>query len=222
MQTLREALAFPMYASAAWLAWVLAQQAGVDALLRLLLAAVAVSAAAWAWGRWTRPPGARIGLALGLGLTGLAVALALLAPVAQLAEASQSGHAADAGVAGAGGIDAASSSGQAWQAWSDERVAQGLARGQVVFVDFTAAWCVTCQVNKQLVLDRDPVREAFERQGVLTLRADWTQRDARISQALARQGRNGVPMYLVHRPGQAAPVLLPELLTARAVLDAIR
>jgi thiol:disulfide interchange protein DsbD len=81
---------------------------------------------------------------------------------------------------------------------------------------------VTCQANKALVLERDQVAGEFERRGVVALRADWTHRDAAITAALARHGRNGVPLYLVYRPGGGAPAVLPELLTARVVLDALR
>jgi thiol:disulfide interchange protein DsbD len=109
-----------------------------------------------------------------------------------------------------------------WQAWSDERVLDALSRGHPVFVDFTAAWCVTCQANKQLALERQPVIEAFARRKVVTLRADWTQRDPAIAAALARHGRNGVPLYLVYHPGSAQPLVLPELLTVSIVLDALR
>ncbi|HRZ61864.1 MAG TPA: thioredoxin family protein, partial [Rubrivivax sp.] len=92
--------------------------------------------------------------------------------------------------------------------------------GRPVFVDFTAAWCVSCQVNKRLVLDTAPIQAAFAQAGVTLMRADWTRRDAVITQALARLGRNGVPVYVLHRPGQA-PLLLPEILSPGAVRDAL-
>jgi len=91
-----------------------------------------------------------------------------------------------------------------------------------VFVDFTAAWCVSCQANKRLALERESVREAFERAKVVKLRADWTDRDPRITEALTRHGRNGVPLYLYYRPGSQRPQVLPELLTPGIVIDAIR
>jgi len=89
-----------------------------------------------------------------------------------------------------------------------------------VFVEFTAAWCVTCQVNKRLVLDTDAVRDAFMRQKVALLRADWTRRDPAIGAALTALGRNGVPVYVFFRPGKE-PLLLPEVLTRQDILDAV-
>jgi thiol:disulfide interchange protein DsbD len=223
MQTLRELLAFPMYASAAWLAWVLTQQAGPDALARLLFAAVFVGLAAWAWGRYATPSAGRLPTAIGIAAASLAVALTLLwALGGEDAGRSTSGAAAEGRSGSLPSALSSVASDRPWQAWSDERVLDALARGHPVFVDFTAAWCVTCQANKQLALERQPVIEAFARGKVVTLRADWTQRDPAIAAALARHGRNGVPLYLVYKPGSAQPVVLPELLTASIVLDALR
>ena len=95
-----------------------------------------------------------------------------------------------------------------------------LAQGRAVFVDFTAAWCVSCQVNKKLVLDTESGRQAFAKAGVALMRADWTNRDPRITQALAELGRSGVPVYVLHRPGKA-PLLLPEVLTPGLLQEAL-
>jgi thiol:disulfide interchange protein DsbD len=92
--------------------------------------------------------------------------------------------------------------------------------GHPVFVDFTAAWCVTCQVNKRMVLNDKRIREAFVKHGVELVRADWTRRDPVITRALAALGRQGVPVYVLYRPGQE-PLLLPEILKKQTVLDAL-
>jgi thiol:disulfide interchange protein DsbD len=89
-----------------------------------------------------------------------------------------------------------------------------------VFVEFTAAWCVTCQVNKRLVLDRSDVRSAFASRNVALMRADWTRRDPEITRALAALGRNGVPVYVLYRPGKE-PLLLPEVLQPGTVMDGL-
>jgi len=210
MQTLRQALAFPMYATAAWLVWVLAQQAGADAVLRLLLAAVLIGLAAWAWGRFGAVPATRPGLAWTVVLASLVIGAWLLAPLKDARP--------DAPVASTG----TDSAGITWEPWSAQRVSEALAQGRPVFVDFTAAWCVSCQANKKLVLERDVVAAEVARRGVVMLRADWTQRDPAITEELARHGRNGVPLYLVYREPGKAPQVLPELLTTGMVIAALR
>ena len=114
-----------------------------------------------------------------------------------------------------------SSDGPQWQPWSAEKVSQSLAQGRPVLVDFTAAWCISCQANKKLVLERDVLRRAFEARDVTLLRADWTRRDPAITAALASFGRNGVPLYLVYHSADQLPLMLPELLTVDIVLAAL-
>ena len=107
-----------------------------------------------------------------------------------------------------------------WQEFSPERVSQLVGAGRTVFVDFTAAWCVTCQVNKRLVLNSDAVRDAFSRRNVALVRADWTRRDPVIGAALAGLGRDGVPVYVLYSPGKE-PRLLPEVLRRQDILEAL-
>jgi thiol:disulfide interchange protein DsbD len=117
-------------------------------------------------------------------------------------------------------LETSASSNTAWQPWSAANVAQAHANGQAVFIDFTAAWCVTCQVNKQTTL-RDPqVLQAFADKKVVLLRADWTRQDPAISAALNELGRSGVPVYVLQAPGKE-PQLLSELLTPTLVLAAL-
>ena len=107
-----------------------------------------------------------------------------------------------------------------WQPYTPARVADLAASGRPVFVDFTAAWCVTCQVNKRLVLNTRDVRAAFARKNVALVRADWTRRDPDITRALSALGRTGVPVYVLYPPG-GKPVLLPEVLQQQTVLEAL-
>ncbi|HLS57656.1 MAG TPA: protein-disulfide reductase DsbD domain-containing protein [Zeimonas sp.] len=209
METFRQVLAFPMYATAAWLAWVLGQQAGIDAVFALAIGAVLLALGLWLTGRFVQQgSGGRRGVAAALAVAALALGLWTAWPSSDVG----SGAAAPA-QAGADAID--------WQPWSRERVDDAVARGRAVFVDFTAAWCVSCQANKRLVLERDAIVSAMAQRGVLRLKGDWTQRDPAITAELARFGRNGVPLYLLYRPGEPRPQVLPELLTMGIVMDAL-
>jgi thiol:disulfide interchange protein DsbD len=120
-------------------------------------------------------------------------------------------------------LSSASSSAQkaATQPWSAEAVARAQSAGQPVFVDFTAAWCLSCQVNERVALSRPEVQAAFAAHNVLVLKADWTRHDPAITEALTALGRSGVPAYALYLPGQANPQLLPEVLTPGIVLDAL-
>ena len=199
MERLRQALAFPMYGAAAWLAWVLAQQTGADGLGLLLIGGVLIGFAAWA---------ARLGeegISTGRWLAGTAL-LAALALLPILARSPPP-------------IIAAATA--TTEAWSEERVAALQASGKPVFVNLTAAWCLTCKLNEQLVLRTAAVRAAFARQGVITLTGDWTKGDAAIGALLRENGREGVPLYLLYPAGGGSPRVLPQVLTEGILLRAI-
>lgn len=208
MESLRQFLAFPMYAAAAWLAWVLGRQSGVDAVLGFALASIVLAAGLWAWGRFGQR-GVRT------GSRGLAAFVAIACVGGALALAWQG-----ANRTAPAQVDARAPADD-WQPWSSARLEASLASGQPVFVDFTAAWCVSCQANKLMVLDTEAVREAFEARDVLRLRADWTRQDPAITAELARHGRNGVPLYLLYDGKGGAPQVLPGLLSTGIVLDAL-
>jgi thiol:disulfide interchange protein/DsbC/DsbD-like thiol-disulfide interchange protein len=206
LERFKQLLAFPLYATVIWLAWVLGAQRDNDAVLRLFAVLLGVGFALWAW-RIVRGGGAAPWGIVGLVMLTLAVVIAW--PLfARDAEPVKSTDASRTVIAGD------------WTPYTPARVADFTAAGRPVFIDFTAAWCVTCQVNKRLVLNADDVRAAFAKRNVALGRADWTRRDPTITQALAALGRNGVPVYVLHRPGKP-PLLLPEVLQQQTVLDAL-
>ncbi len=204
METFRGALAFPMFATVIWLVWVLGHQAGVDGAAALLVALLTLALAAWWWSR--RPV---------RGLARAAHTLALLAMIGTAfvwAAPSWRSNAPDTRAGAPAGTD--------WQPWSPETVAELRGAGRKVFVDFTAAWCVTCQYNKRTTLADARVLAAFQTQRVALLRADWTSRDAGIAAELERLGRSGVPVYVFY-DGARAPRLLSELPSVEEVRAAV-
>jgi thiol:disulfide interchange protein DsbD len=209
MDRLKQALAFPMYASAAWLAWVLSQQIGPEGFAAALAGLVLVGLAGWAFGLvqgdLQSGPG-RPWLSMAAGLVSLIGALALIATVAR--------------APGIGTVTAASADANA-EVYSAARVEALRAEGRPVFVNFTAAWCITCLMNERVALGTEEVKAAFAQSNVAYLKADWTNRDPAITAALASFGRNGVPLYVVYPTGRGAPMVLPQLLTPGAVLAAI-
>ena len=201
MQTLRQALAFPMLATVVWLLWVLGQQTGMDTVAAVLLLLLLLALALWASRLGTRSR----------WLAWACSALLLLGLWQQwpatVPEPSVS-------------ASASASPAARWAPWSAQQVRDQLAQGRTVFVDFTAAWCVTCQYNKKTVLASPEVLAALDAKQVLTLRADWTRRDAAISAELNALGRSGVPVYALYAPGRA-PVLLSELPSEQEILRAL-
>ncbi|MCG2591644.1 thioredoxin family protein [Ramlibacter sp. XY19] len=200
METFRRLMAFPMFATVAWLVWVLGQQSGIDGAGALLALLVAMSMVVWAFTLRGRTRVALASLAvIGLGLVAWSTGGAITRP-----------HEAAPSQSLASG----------WQPWEPGRVDQLLAAGQPVFVDFTAAWCVTCQYNKRTTLANREVLADFDANKFALLRADWTRRDPAITAALAQLGRNGVPVYVVYRQGRA-PVVLSEVLGVQEVRAAL-
>ncbi len=218
METFKQLMAFPLYATVGWLVWVLAAQTAGDdyGLLMILFAFVLVAMAAWAYGRFGqahgKPSRQRWGTAAALALLVGGVALGWPQPPPAVGSSST----------GAGGASGKGAYAVAWQPWSPEAVAAAQAAGRTIYVDFTARWCATCQTNKAAVFSSSEVLAELARRDVLLLKADWTNKDPRITQELAKFQRSAVPFNVIYHPGQAAPRVLPELLTPGIVLDALR
>ena len=207
MDTFKRGMAFPMFATVAWLVWVLGQQSGIDGAGALLVLLVAGSAVVWA-------------LTL-RGRTRWVLASILIAASAGLISLIGSNITQSQEIPALAATDSiAPAAPNTWQPWSAERVAELNASGQPVFVDFTAAWCVTCQYNKRTTLANAAVLEGFAARNVALLRADWTRRDPHITEALAQLGRSGVPVYVLYAPGKA-PLVMTEILSTDEVHAAL-
>ena len=204
MEVFKKFMAFPMFATTVWLLWVLGQQSGIDGAAALLMILVALAMLLWALGLSGR---ARLGLGAAAAAALLALLVNLGPNVTRLEVAASANSTAQAG--------------GRWQPWSAQAVQAALDEGRPVFVDFTAAWCVTCQYNKKTTLANQQVLAALDAAGVRTFRADWTRRDAVISAELQKLGRSGVPTYVLHARGRA-PRVFNEVLGADELLDSVK
>jgi thiol:disulfide interchange protein DsbD len=211
MERLKGLLAFPMYATALWLAWVFSRQTGAEALGLLFGAGVLLSLGLWLVGGGQTERGfGRRGV---LHLTAGAIALLLAAATGWLAAIMP----ADIPVTEPNGAPVGATSAP----WSPAAVETALAEGRPVLVNFTADWCVTCKINERTSLTSAGVKAAMERSNAVYLVADWTRRDDAITAELQRHGRSGVPLYLLYSPGGAEPRVLPQLLTEGVVVEAL-
>lgn len=195
METLKQLLAFPLYATAIWLLWVAGRQTGVNTMAVAMIGALMVAMGLWLW----RYPGWR---------KGMAVACILAA----------------AGAAGWRGLDVASETRYSGSevAWSEQGLKELLEAGQPVFVDVTADWCISCIANEQAVLLTEEVSNAFKAKGITYMVADWTHYDADIAAFLKQHGRNGIPFYILYSADPTKPPrILPQILTKSTVLNAI-
>jgi thiol:disulfide interchange protein len=211
MDTLKQIFAFPMYASAAWLLWVLAQQTSALGLGAALAGAILVALAAWAYqkSKFSSTGGRVAALVTAVA----AVLLALFLPVRYSGVAAASP---------AGATATNSREADAWQPYDAARVAELNAAGRPLFINFTASWCLTCLVNERNAFADTAVREIFRDKGVTLMRGDWTSRDPAITKALTSFGRAGVPLYVIYnaKVGSVEPMVLPQLLTPGIVRDA--
>ncbi|MDO3382893.1 protein-disulfide reductase DsbD family protein [Gilvimarinus algae] len=198
MDSLKQALAFPLYLTAIWLLWVLGRQAGSDSVIALLLGALAFAFALWLT---SHKPAGRVAKALVSIAAGACVVLALALPYTSLEQRD--------------------SELSRWEAYSASRLAELRADGRGVLVNLTANWCLTCLANERVTLHTDAVEQAFDRYQVATLKGDWTNRDPAITQLLDEYNRSGVPLYLWFAPGKEGPAeILPQLLRKEHLLRA--
>ena len=203
MEVLRQAVSVPIFITVIWLAWSLISAYGAGLLWSLLGSLLMLAIAGWFLGRW---PAKRWSTAVAALIVLVVIAASVLAPKKLAAAPETSTITVQQG---------------GWQPWSAQAVSNYQAQGRPVFVDFTANWCLSCQVNERVALQQPQVQQAFKDANVALLKADWTRNDDAITQALASMGRSGVPAYALYVPGQSEPQLLPEALTPGIVTDAL-
>jgi thiol:disulfide interchange protein len=208
MERVKQAFAFPMYATAVWLLWVLAQQAGPDAVAVALSGMVAIAFAAWLY---TSSRNAKsVSRNLSSTLAAAAVVAAMIGGYAGIREQS------------AAPMQAAVNTERGWEPYSSSRLQSLQAQGAPVFLNMTAAWCITCLVNERVALSDASVQDAFKQSEIVYLKGDWTQRDAAITSLLNQFGRSGVPLYVFYPKGAGSePIVLPQILTPEIVLSTI-
>jgi thiol:disulfide interchange protein DsbD len=204
MDMLKQALAFPMYGAAAWLLWVVSQEAGPGGVLATSAGLVLIGFAGWVLGasQMASTQSRRFGQA--------AACVALLSALAMLSGIS------------AVPVGAATTAESGTETYSAERLAALRAEGRPVFVNMTAAWCVTCLVNERVAIGTDAVQQAFAASGVTYLKGDWTRQDPAITEFLRQNGRDGVPLYVFYPAHGGQPIMLPQILTESLMLGLIK
>ena len=203
MEILRQATSVPIFGTVIWLAWVLAQAYGAAVLAALLVCLLLLAVAGWFLGRW---PAQRWATGIAAAILLCVIGISVFAPGKLVATPE---------------LQTGLNTPQQWEPWSQDAVSKYQAQGRPVFVDFTASWCLGCQVNERVVLSQPEVKQALQSANVALLKADWTRHDEAITQALAALDRSGVPAYALYAPGQSEPQMLPEVLTPGIVISAV-
>ena len=210
METFKQFMAFPLYATVAYLTWVLAGQTTENGSLMALFGLVLIALGVWFYGRYnapgTKPAKVRFGTITAALVFAVGVWTGWPEDIASKTAAAQAAGAPEV----------------VWEKWSPAAVEKLRAEGRTIYVDFTARWCATCQTNKKIVFASDTVLREFAAKKIVTLRADWTNKDPAITAELAKYQRSAVPFNVIWKPGQPEPVILPELLTPSIVLDAVK
>ena len=197
MESLKQLLAFPLYATAVWLSWVVGRQAGVNGMALLLMGCVLITLALWLWSDswWKR--------AISASCAALAIAI-LTSPLMKP-------------------VDSLVRSNSEWQAYTPQTLAELRTQGTPVFLNITADWCITCLANENVTLNTDVVKQAMKASGVVYLKGDWTNRNAMITALLKEHGRTGIPLYVAYPADSQKPgILLPQILSQDIVIDALQ
>ena len=212
METFKQVMSFPMFATCIWLIWVMGAHVGNDGLIMVLGGLLVVAIGAWVYGRWSTPvkpvTTRRVSTIFAVVIAVIGVWMLMPSEEATSAVATEE----------AGGPD---KHGVVWKSFSPELVASARQEGKPVFIDFTAKWCLTCKANKAVVFASDEVKNRFDELGFVMVKADWTKRNPVITDALEEFGRSGVPLYVLYDGKSDTPKILPELLNPGIVLDAL-
>lgn len=209
METFKQAMAFPLFATAIWLIWVFGQQAGIDNLARLLFGLLSLSMGIWIIHRWKA-----VAISGKARIISRSIATLLIIG-GFLFSALSSPQIIDSETTSTDNY------GISWEPFSHQLVDDYRAEGANIFIDFTAAWCITCKANERIVFSSNRVKDRFNELGFVMVKADWTNRNPEITRALESFGRNGVPLYVIYSESLDEPMILPELLTPGIVLDAL-
>jgi len=211
METFKQAMAFPLFATAIWLIWVFGQQAGVDGLTNLLIGLLFLSLGIWIIHRWNRHQISTRSRIITRSIATVLIVGGFLFSASSEAVTFDGSETAS--------VD---SYGIAWEPFSHKLVDQYRDEGRNIFIDFTAAWCITCKANERVIFSSNRVKDRFEELDFVMVKADWTNRNPEITRALASFGRNGVPLYVIYSEDFDEPKILPEILTPGIVMDALK
>ncbi|MES2353671.1 MAG: protein-disulfide reductase DsbD domain-containing protein [Pseudomonadota bacterium] len=211
MERAKQFLAFPMYGAAAWLVWILAQQAGANATAIALGGMIAIAFASWLY--QTTRISSNLARRSGTCIASLTLVVAMVGGYVGI----------KANAISAAQLSNTTPANDNWEPYSPERLRTLRTEGKPVFLNLTAAWCITCLVNERVALKESTVVDAFRKTGITYLKGDWTNQDDQITKLLGEFGRSGVPLYVVYPHGtNTKPIVLPQILTPEIVLTALQ